>query len=402
MLTITVGQLTRYVRALLEEDKKLADLYVKGEISNFTQARSGHLYFSLKDRDSAVRCVMFRSDAELLRFMPQDGMLVLLRARVGFYERDGMFQLYAADMQPDGAGALAVAFEQLKARLAAEGLFHERHKKPLPAYPSRIGVITSETGAALHDILNVLSRRYPLCTVVLSPAQVQGAGAPESLVKALRTLDGCGMCDVIIIGRGGGSAEDLACFNDEKLARAVFACNTPIISAVGHEVDYTICDFVADLRAPTPSAAAELAAPSIDELRQSLARRRALLHAAARAAMETNAQAVDWMRRRLEQNSPLHQVLRQKERLDFYRKSMYNKACMLMQRQRMELSSKAALLDSLSPLAVLGRGYALVKKGAAYIHSAAQLAAGDEITLRLKDGYADAAVRAVTLEETDG
>lgn len=402
MLTITVGQLTRYVRALLEEDKKLADLYVKGEISNFTQARSGHLYFSLKDRDSAVRCVMFRSDAESLRFMPQDGMLVLLRARVGFYERDGMFQLYATDMQPDGAGALAVAFEQLKARLAAEGLFHERHKKPLPAYPSRIGVITSETGAALHDILNVLSRRYPLCTVVLSPAQVQGAGAPESLVKALRTLDGRGMCDVIIIGRGGGSAEDLACFNDEKLARTVFACNTPIISAVGHEVDYTICDFVADLRAPTPSAAAELAAPSIDELRQSLARRRALLHAAARAAMETNAQAVDWMRRRLEQNSPLHQVLRQKERLDFYRKSMYNKACMLMQRQRMELSSKAALLDSLSPLAVLGRGYALVKKGAAYIHSAAQLAAGDEITLRLKDGYADAAVRAVTLEGTDG
>lgn len=253
MLTVTVSQLNRYVKAVLEEDKKLRDLYVRGEISNYTRHfRSGHLYFSLRDATGSIKAVMFKSHAGDLRFEPEDGMAVLVRASVGVYERDGVYQLYITDIQPEGAGAQAVAFEQINKKLTAEGLFAPEHKKPLPAYPRRVGVVTSETGAAIRDIENVLSRRYPLCTLVLSPAVVQGREAPASLIRALKALDRDGGCDVIILGRGGGSAEDLWCFNDEALARAVFAAHTPVISAVGHEVDFTICDFVSDLRAPTP------------------------------------------------------------------------------------------------------------------------------------------------------
>jgi len=267
MTVLTVSQLNRYVKAVIEEDKRLCDLYIKGEISNFTRHfKSGHCYFSMKDEGGLVKAVMFKSNAGDLRFEPENGMSVLVRAHLGVFERDGAYQLYVTDMQPEGAGAAAVAFEQLKQRLFSKGLFDDAHKKPLPAFPRRIGVVTSQTGAALQDIINVISRRYPVCELLTAHADVQGENAASALVSALKMLDE--RCDVIIIGRGGGSAEDLRAFNDEALAYAVYEAKTPVVSAVGHEVDYTICDFVADLRAPTPSVAAELVTPSAQELKQ--------------------------------------------------------------------------------------------------------------------------------------
>ncbi len=288
MTVITVSQLNRYVKSLLEGDGNLSGVMLSGEISNFVNHyKSGHWYFSLKDENALVRAVMFRSAAVRVPFVPENGMKVIVRARVSLYEKDGSYQLYADDMQPDGAGALQVAFEQLKARLQAEGLFDESRKRPLPAYPRRVGVITSETGAAVRDIINVLGRRYPLAEVVLLPTLVQGEGAPAQLCAALQRFEAMKAAedtrtpDVILIGRGGGSLEELWAFNDETVARTVAACTIPVISCVGHETDFTICDFVADLRAPTPSAAAELAVPDCAELCQ---RVRLLGTAAARAA----------------------------------------------------------------------------------------------------------------------
>ena len=260
MKVISVSQLNRYVKSLLEGDANLAAVYIGGEISNFTNHyKSGHLYMSLKDEGAVVKAVMFRAYASKLAFTPENGMKVIVRARVSLYEKDGAFQIYIEEMQPDGVGALQIAFEQLKKKLAAEGLFEASRKKPLPRYPARVGVITSPTGAAVRDIFNVLGRRFPLARVVFTPVLVQGEGAPAQLVAALRRFNETNAADVLIIGRGGGSIEELWAFNDETVARAVAASRIPVISAVGHETDFTICDFVADLRAPTPSAAAELA-----------------------------------------------------------------------------------------------------------------------------------------------
>ena len=278
MTTITVSQLNRYVKSLLEGDTNLCSVLLSGEISNFTNHyKSGHWYLSLKDEDAVVKAVMFRSQVQRMTFVPENGMKVIVRARVSLYEKDGAFQIYLDDMQPDGAGALQVAYEQLKQRLQEEGLFDDSRKRPLPAYPKRVGVITSSTGAAVRDIFHVLGRRYPLAEVVLIPTRVQGDGAPAQLCAAITQFEkmkatgDANTPDVILIGRGGGSLEELWAFNSEQLARTVAAATIPIISCVGHETDFTICDFVADLRAPTPSAAAELAVPDSAELRQRLA-----------------------------------------------------------------------------------------------------------------------------------
>lgn len=259
---ITVSALNSYVKSLLDSDAVLTDIALQGEIANFVRhAKSGHCYFSLRDAQASVKAVMFSRDAQRLAFAPVEGMRVVVRCRVTLYERDGAFQVYVQDMFPDGIGAAQLAFEQLKERLMREGLFADQHKQPLPPCPRCIGVVTSKTGAALQDIINVVSRRWPLARLLLAPVNVQGQLAAEQIAQGIRTLDASRRADVIIVARGGGSREDLWVFNDERIARAAFACATPLVSAVGHEIDYTILDFVADLRAPTPSAAAELAVP---------------------------------------------------------------------------------------------------------------------------------------------
>lgn len=268
---LTVSQITAYLKSYLDENKKLSGIYIKGEITDFkANFYSGHFYFSLKDQNSEINCVMFKSYAERIRFLPKDGMSVIVRCDLSVYQKSCSCQLYVYDIQPEGLGAKHLAFEQLKEKLEKEGLFDAKYKKDIPPYPEKIGVITSAYGAALQDIINVLSRRWPVTKIVLTPVSVQGEDAPEQLLKAVKKQDELVRPDIIIIGRGGGSSEDLSAFNDEKLARAIFECNTPVISAVGHETDFSICDFVADLRAPTPSAAAELASPDINVLRQTI------------------------------------------------------------------------------------------------------------------------------------
>ena len=268
---IGVSALNRYVKSTLDSDGFLSDLALRGEVSGFVNhVKSGHWYFTLKDEKASVKAVMFRQEARRLGFVPQDGMRVVVRCRASLYEATGSFQVYVQDLFPDGLGAAQLAFDQLKARLEAEGLFRPEHKKPLPAYPARIGVVTSATGAALQDIRNVLSRRWPLATLLLAGVNVQGLAAAEEISRAIAELDASGLADVIIVARGGGSREDLWVFNDERIARAAYACKTPLISAVGHEIDVSILDYVADLRAPTPSAAAELATPDREAERQKI------------------------------------------------------------------------------------------------------------------------------------
>ena len=354
---VTISQLNKYVRILLEGDAKLASIYISGEISNFTNHyKSGHLYMSLKDEGAVVKAVMFRGSAAKLQFRPENGMKVIVRARVSLYEKDGAFQLYIEEMQPDGVGALQVAYEQLKARLQAEGLFAQERKRPLPRYPGRVGVITSPTGAAVRDILNVLSRRYPLAQVVFIPVLVQGEGAPPQLVKALEEMNARRAADVIILGRGGGSIEELWAFNDERVARAVAASRIPVISAVGHETDFTICDFAADLRAPTPSAAAELAVPDTAALLQRLSQLHTLSERALRSRLRAEQDRLAGIRSKRCLASPLFYVEEQAMRLDYVTRAFAGAAQVGVSRADRRLAALAGKLDALSPLKVLGRG----------------------------------------------
>ena len=383
---MSVTQLNTYVRCIMEEDVVLKSVFVAGEVSNFkNHYKTGHFYFTLKDENAAVKAVMFRTYSSRLRFAPEDGMRVICRARASVYERDGAYQLYVEDMQPDGSGSLSLAFEQLKRKLFAEGLFDEKHKKPIPKYPETIAVVTSPTGAALQDILNILSRRWPIARVIVVPSGVQGENAESQLVLGIKKADTLS-ADTIIIGRGGGSAEDLWCFNSEALARAIFDCKTPVISAVGHETDFTICDFVADLRAPTPSAAAENASPESlmtagivrgfeqrlkDGLCSSLREREMTLE-------------------RLE-NSPF---LKDPKRI-FEQKEMYFDALTdrLSSAGKLFLTEKAGDFDRLctklnafSPLAVLSRGYSIATVNGKTVKTAAQLKKAGKFDLRLSDG----------------
>ncbi len=407
MTTVTVSQLNRYVRSLIESDAQLSHVMISGEISNFVNHyKSGHLYFSLKDETALVKAVMFRSQAMHLKFIPENGMKVIVRARVSLYEKDGSYQIYVDEMQPDGAGALQIAFEQLKARLEGEGLFAAERKRPLPKYPRCIGVITSSTGAAVQDIFNVLGRRYPLATVVLQPVLVQGEGAAPQLVQALQMFESMRQKqhpqapDVIIIGRGGGSLEELWAFNDELLARTVAASVIPVISAVGHETDFTICDFAADLRAPTPSAAAELAVPDIAELLQHIT----LLHLAIKRAVHNLLQQ---KRQRLQTIaekpclcSPLYFSEERAMRLDYLLKRFSSGLALSLSRSDRRLAEVAGKLHALSPLQVLSRGYAIAQHGQTIIQSVDDVSVGDEIILRVQDGEIGCRTTAKTKEET--
>ncbi len=399
---LTVSQLNQYIKSLLEAEPKLESVYLRGEISNFTRHfSSGHMYFTLKDGVSAVKAVMFKSAADYLRFLPENGMSVVVQGRVSVYPRDGVYQIYVNDMQPDGVGALALAYEKLKRRLEGEGLFDAAGKKPIPEFPSRIGVITSRTGAVIQDICNVLTRRFPAVEAVLYPAQVQGASAPEQLVRAIKRADADGGCDVLIIARGGGSLEDLWCFNDEGLARAIYACKTPVISAVGHETDFTIADFVADLRAPTPTAAAELAVPDAGELRYRIA----MLGASAGSAVTARIKA---LRERLAffRGDRLAALAGEKAsaargRLNGYISLLESEKRRRFFRERERLRTYVLLMDGASPMKILSRGFAAVSSGGAGVKSVGALLPGDRVRLRFADGAAEADI-IETMYDTEG
>ena len=387
MRVITVSQLNRYVKSVLEGDRNLMAVYISGEISNFTNHyKSGHLYMSLKDEGALVKAVMFRGNASKLAFTPENGMKVIVRARVSLYEKDGVFQIYIEEMQPDGVGALQVAYEQLKAKLEKEGLFDPARKRPIPRYPGRVGVITSPTGAAVRDILNVLGRRFPLAQIVFVPVLVQGEGAPPQLVKAVETFNERPAADVLIIGRGGGSIEELWAFNDERVARAVAASAIPVISAVGHETDFTICDFAADLRAPTPSAAAELAVPDTRNLLGRLAQLQAISRQAVAHRLQTEQKRLTALRERRCLSTPLFYVEGQSMRLDYATRAFANAAQMQMTKADRRLVSLSGKLDALSPLKVLSRGYAIPQHDGEVIKSVTTVAPGDALELRMSDG----------------
>lgn len=398
---LTVSQLNRYIKAVFDDNKQLSSIMIKGEISNFSDHfSSGHLYFSLKDSGASVKAVMFKSYAQQLKFRPQNGQKVLLTCSVSVFERDGIYQLYVYDMQPDGAGALALAFEQLKEKLAKEGLFDLNHKKPIPKLPQKIGIITSQTGAALQDILNILARRYPVVGVVVVPALVQGENAALDMITALQVLNETNACDVIIIGRGGGSAEDLWAFNSEQLARAIYASHIPVISAVGHETDFTIADFAADLRAPTPSVAAELAVPDLQELRYALdSTQQKLTENIYHRLGELSAKLAFYQHHRALQ-SPSALLKQYSNHLAESERCLTVAMQKQLDAQQQKISKYARLLDTLSPLHVLARGYAIAfKEGKPMSHSS-DASIGDELYVQLSNGGLNARVTAVTEEHT--
>ncbi|MFB5084637.1 exodeoxyribonuclease VII large subunit [Symbiobacterium thermophilum] len=384
---LTVRELTRYVKDLLDEDPLLRSVWVQGEISNFKWHHSGHIYFTLKDEVAQVKVVMFRSYANRLRFRPENGMQVIVQGNVTVFERDGVYQLYAAAMEPYGLGALHLEFEQLKRRLAAEGLFDEALKRPLPRLPRAVGLVTAPTGAAIRDMITVARRRFPGMRLVLAPALVQGPDAPESLIRALGLVARVPEVDVVIIGRGGGSLEDLWAFNDERLARAIRACPVPVVSAVGHETDYTIADFAADLRAPTPSAAAELVVPSRSELLGVVDGLRIRLSTAARRLVERRRIRLRALTERPVLQRPQGRVLQDRQRLDgLVRRLEYLGGSLLAARRR-ELGGLAGRLEALSPLAVLARGYAIARtEEGRVVKDAAQLQVGDRLDVLLHRG----------------
>lgn len=384
---ISISQLNYYVKSLLDNDARLMNVFVTGEISNLTDHyRSGHIYFSLKDERAVVRAVMFAGNARNLRFKPQEGMKVIACGRVSLYEATGGYQLYVEDMQPDGIGALTIQFEQLKKKLEEKGIFDPAHKKQIPKFPKTVGVITSPTGAAVQDIRNIITRRYPLADIVLCPVLVQGNMAPAQLINAVNLFNEYDCADVLIIGRGGGSIEDLWAFNDENLAYAIYASNIPVISAVGHETDFTICDFVSDLRAPTPSAAAELAVPDIVELRGYFDSQKQYLS----SIMDSKAALLNARYKNAAASMDAHSPQRRYE-------SIKNQLSLNAEKAKTAFNNKftsqaeglnqiASKLEALNPVSVLKRGFAYASKGNKVVISSKELKAGDTLRLTFHDG----------------
>ena len=395
---ISVKQLNSYVKSLLECDEHLCSFYLKVEISNFMDHyQSGHLYFSLKDSDAVIKAVMFRSAASYLKFKPQDGMSVICRGRVSLYERDGSYQFYAEEMIPDGIGDLTAAFNQTKEKLEKLGYFDVTSKKPIPRFPKRVAVITSDTGAAVRDILDITARRYPLCEIIMCPVRVQGDSAEAELIDAIKRVDKLGSIDTIIIGRGGGSIEDLWAFNSEALAHAIHACNTPVISAVGHETDFTICDFVSDLRAPTPSAAAELAVPDIAELFpyiDNLSDRMALRIS---EKLKTAKMKLELLVKEKIKNRTAGLISQQQAHIDSLKATMENSVSNKLRSSDHAFRKSVAQLDALSPLGVLSRGYCIPEKENSVV-SLTDLNKGDKINLVFSEGNAECVVDKIVKE----
>ena len=400
--SVSVRQLNFYIKSLLEGDPHLSDITVTGEISNFkNHFASGHWYFTLKDGDAAIRCVMFRSYASRVSVRVEDGMQVALHGRISVYERDGQYQLYAERLTEVGAGDLAAAFEETKRRLEAEGLFDPRHKRPLPAFPKRVAVVTSDTGAAVQDILNISARRYPLCEIVLCGVSVQGVNAVPEMMDTLERLYRLSACDVIIIGRGGGSSEDLAAYNDEKLARKIYESPVPVVSAVGHETDFSICDFVADLRAPTPSAAAELVFPDGGQLAENIADyvlslRRSLENRCAVSSARLSAVCSSAVFKR-----PLELILKRSEMLDRTAEALTHDFQNILREKERLLARGIDRLDAMSPLKVLSRGYTVAQKDGKTVKSLSELKTDDRLKIHFYDGTADCSVASVQAEKKE-
>ena len=393
---ISVSQLNFYVKSLMDNDIHLNNVIVTGEISNLTDHyRSGHIYFSLKDDKSLIRAVMFSGNARNLRFKPQEGMKVIAVGRVSLYEQTGSYQLYVEGMQPDGIGELTLAYEQLKKKLEAKGIFAEEHKKPIPDFPKTIGVITSPTGAVIRDIQNVISRRFPQVEIVLCPVLVQGDNAAPQLINAVNLFNEYDLADVIIIGRGGGSIEDLWPFNDENLAYAVYASNIPIISAVGHETDFTICDFVSDLRAPTPSAAAELAVPDKEELKAYYRSQRQYITSIMDSKIINYKSTLNNYKSRVIANSPERRIKDYEQKYIGLSKSAENIINTKFIKQLEAINSFSAKLEALNPIAVLSRGYTVTEKNGKIINSVKELKQDDILKLTLKDGQVTTEVKEI-------
>lgn len=398
MKILSVSQVNMYIKALLDEIPQVKNVYICGEISNFKHYyNSGHMYFTLKDDKSQLKAVMFKNDNYRLKFTPENGMKVICFGQVGVYERDGVYQLYCRDMQPDGVGALTIAFEQLKVQLAQEGLFDEEHKKAIPKFPQKIGVATSKMGAAVEDIKNVISRRYPLCEIIIVPTMVQGESAAQDIADSIRFIDENLGVDTIIVGRGGGSLEDLWAFNTEIVARAVYACKTPIISAVGHETDFTISDFVSDMRAPTPSAAAELAVPDIKSLIFQLNNFSVSIE-----------KSLDFKISQCENSIKRYKDFFSKSNVDLfyanirdkmaqYNEKLKDSITRIIENQTNTFSKNAEMLDNLSPLKILSRGYSVVKNEKSDIVTDSEnINVGDNVEIILSNGAFKATVNEVT------
>ena len=412
---LTVSQLTKYIKYKLDNDVNLREVYLKGEISNFKAHTRGHFYFTIKDEGSRINAVMFASSASKVKFTPEDGMKILVTGRISVYEATGGYQIYVNEMMEDGVGNLYVAFEQLKKKLASEGLFDDRYKKPIPKIPERVGVITAPTGAAIRDIISTINRRFPLTEVILLPSLVQGEGAKEDIVKQIKRAEGYNL-DVLIVGRGGGSIEDLWAFNEEIVARAIFECPIPIISAVGHEIDFTIADFVADLRAPTPTGAAEIAVPNKTDVINYINQLNLRSRKAVGTILELKKKRLDNIKGHYILNNPLDLYSAKIQKLDYLTESLVKNYKVIIDKEKIKLNNiktrplfsnplvildktkqRYALLlsklDALSPLKTLERGYGIIKLDDKAVTSIKDLKKDDLINIELKDGSKEAIIK---------
>ena len=396
---LSITQINEYIRGRMDEDRLLNQLAVRGEISNYKMYPSGHHYFTLKDENAALKCVMFKTSAARLRFRPENGMKVIAMGRITVYPRDGAFQLYCSAMTVDGVGDLYAAFEQLKAKLAAQGLFAPEHKKPLPPFPGTIGIITSSAGAAIHDMLRILNKRYPLTQVRLLPVRVQGAEAPGEIAAAIRYANYHHLADLLIVGRGGGSIEDLWAFNDERVAYAIYESQIPIISAVGHEPDVTISDYVADLRAATPSNAAELAVPDQAALLQNMDSAASAMAGALARQLRSARQRLNTLSVSPALSSPTGYLEQRHKNLDHLKSRLAAAQLQQVQRKKQRFIACTAKLDAMSPLKVLTRGYSIVNNNdGTILRSVSQTAPGKKIRVTLSDGRVDAVVSEIKEE----
>ncbi len=388
MQAVSVKQLNLFVKSLIDGDSRLADIYVTGEISNFkNHYASGHLYFTLKDNDASIRCVMFKGYASRIKFSVTDGIKVIIRGRVSIYEKDGQYQFYAEEMHPEGLGDISLQFEQIKERLSKEGLFDVENKRPIPKFPKSIAVITSDTGAAVQDILNIIKRRYKLAEIVLCPVAVQGENAVSDMIDALERVYILSRCDLIIIGRGGGSIEDLWAFNNEALARTIFESPIPVISAVGHETDFTICDFVADLRAPTPSAAAELAVPESVDLIKQIDGYKKILKSILYDKLNSLKLRFNTLENSHYLKNPIRMIINdKKQNIDNMYDILITRYNSVINRNTYRLKENIAKLEALSPLKVLTRGYSVAEIDGKILNTVKKARVGDKLTLKLSDG----------------